>query len=99
MRRYRLFAAVALIVLPSILGSSPVRSNSMMPWINNAAGPISQPNCPTGSQNGCFAPVNPTGSYGNPYAANPNYSMVAPFSGCMQFMQAFLRMGANFESN
>ena len=96
MRRYRLLAAAALIVLPSILVSSPVPSAPQMPWINTAGGPISQPNCPTGSQYGCFGQGVPVGGNATPNVANANLSPIAPFGACMQFMQAFLRMGGNF---
>ena len=95
MRKFNLFAAAALIAVPAMLVSSPVQTASQVPWINSAAGPVTQPNCPTGSRSGCFGPGIPTGVNAAPNAAGAGFTPVAPVSFCMQFMQAFLRASTN----
>jgi len=96
MRKHKLFAVTALLVLPSIFVSSTGYSASQLPGIN-PAGPIQQQNCPTGRQYGCFNPgIQQTGGNG---AINTGFAKTAsyqytPLSSCLQFMQVFLRIGA-----
>lgn len=95
MRRCRLLTVALLLVLPSIFVPGSGYSASQLPGINTA-GPVQQPNCPTGSQFGCFGPgIQQTGGNG---AVNTGFASTAsyqysPFTPCLQFMQMFLRMG------
>ncbi len=99
MTRYRLIVAAMLIASSSVLASGPLHAAPQLPWINYSAGPVTQPNCPTGSQSGCFAQGVAAGGNATPYTANANYSMAAPFSACMQMMQVFMRMSGGYYAN
>jgi len=54
MKKYRLYAVVALLVAPSILVSGPGFSTSSLPEIDATAKPFLQPNCPVNGGFGCF---------------------------------------------
>ena len=95
MNKYRTFAAVSLIVLPSILFSSPGYSTAELPAIDASANRLGQQSCPVESGSGC-------GGLNGLIGANP---MIATIFGtadrlrreqigsCLQFMQKFPPFG------
>ncbi len=91
MRRYRLLGMAALLVLPMLLAPAPRFAAAQLPWINSAGGPVQQPFCPNGSQNGCFSQGMQTSGNATGSAAPYPYT---PFEPCLQFMQVFFRMAA-----
>ena len=94
MRKYRILTVIALLVLPSIFVSSQGYSVSQLPGINTEA-PIQRPNCPTGSQFGCFNQgFQQTGAINTGFAKTTS-KQYTPFNPCLQFMQVFLRLGAS----
>jgi len=54
MRKYRLYAVIALLVVPSIMVSGPGFSTSDLPTIDGNAKPFLQPTCPVEGGFGCF---------------------------------------------
>ena len=60
MKKYRLYAVVALLVAPSILVSSPGFSTSELPRIDGGGQAFQQQNCPTGGGFGCFNGSSPS---------------------------------------
>ena len=96
MRRCRLLTVAVLLVLPSIFVPGSGYSVSLLPGINTA-GSIQQPNCPSGSQFGCFGrglqQAGGNGAINTGLASTASYPY-SPFTPCLQFMQMFLRMGS-----
>jgi hypothetical protein len=60
MKKYRLYAVVALLVAPSILVSSPGFSTSVLPRIDGGTQALQQQSCPTGGGFGCFGSSRPS---------------------------------------
>ena len=60
MRKYRIYAVVALLAVPSMLVSSPGFSTSRLPQIGDAATSVQQQNCPVGGGFGCFNGAQPS---------------------------------------
>ena len=96
MRKYKIFAAVALLAVPFLLTPVLVSSASQLPWIQAPSGSFQQPLCPTGRQFGCFNPNTQIGGNRPVDAglANATPYPYTPFEPCLQFMQVFLRLAA-----
>jgi hypothetical protein len=60
MKKYKLYAAAALIVAPSILFSGSGLSDSSLPAIGNSTQSVLQPNCPVEGGFGCFGSSRPS---------------------------------------
>jgi hypothetical protein len=60
MKKYKLYAATALIVAPAVLFSGSGLSDSSLPAIGNRAQPVLQPNCPVEGGFGCFGSSRPS---------------------------------------
>ena len=59
MKKFRLYAVVALLVAPSIALSDPRSSTSSLPQIDSSDNPYQQQSCPVGGGFGCFNGTRP----------------------------------------
>ncbi len=89
MKKYRIFAAATLIVLPSMLYSSIGYSTSELPAIDPGASRLGQQNCPVENGSGCTGPCGFIGA--NPVIAAV-FGRVDQFrreriDSCLQFMR------------
>ena len=95
MNKYRTFAAASLIVLPSMLFSSPGYSTAELPAIDAGASRFGQQSCPVENGSGC-------GGLNGLIGANPMIATIfatadrlrrEQIGSCLQFMQQIRQFG------
>ena len=95
MKKFRTLVAAALLVLPSLLVSSPGYSTAELPAIDPGASPLQQQHCPVENGVGC-------GGFNGLIGANPMLASIVigadrfrreRIQSCLQFVQRLRSFG------
>lgn len=95
MKKYRLFAAIALLALPSMIFSTAGHSTSRLPEIGTSTQQFGRQSCPTGSEQGCFGSGVGVGGNGMIAAifASADHFRRERINTCVQFIQRIQSFG------